>query len=66
LRPNGSGGPPGILTEPLTRRLPDLAGIRNVLVHTWRNRDREQDAGALTAFLDAIQEHLRKPRSVDP
>jgi uncharacterized protein YutE (UPF0331/DUF86 family) len=66
-------GENGILSEPLTRDLSDLAGFRNVLVHIYWNLDLEQtyailhqDLGALTAFSDAIQEHLRKRRSVDP
>lgn len=56
-RPNGSGGPPGLGAS---RCWP---GFRDVPVHTWRNRDRGQVPGALTAFADADPRPTR--RSVD-
>lgn len=66
-------GENGILPEPLTRDLSALAGFRNVLVHIYWDLDLEQvyailqqDLAVLTAFLDAIQVHLRERSAVDP
>ncbi|QSZ67874.1 DUF86 domain-containing protein [Methanofollis aquaemaris] len=66
-------GENGILPEPLTRDLSALAGFRNVLVHIYWDLDLEQvyailhqDLGALTAFRDAILEHLHDRSSGNP
>ncbi|MGB4051602.1 MAG: DUF86 domain-containing protein [Methanoculleus sp.] len=66
-------GDEGILPESLVPDLSDLAGFRNVLVHIYWDLDLEQvyailhqDLGVLKAFRDAVQEHLRERRSLDP
>ncbi len=66
-------GEEGVLPESLVPDLSGLAGFRNVLVHIYRDPDLEQiyailhqDLGVLKAFHDAVQEHLRGRRSLEP